>query len=120
MTAKPSTQIAVSKALQILEVFRGMNQDMPIGEAVSFLLIAAGETRGGGGLTVTELSKLGDFSLAAASRYMRSLASKNRHGEPGHDIITDYRDPIDDRRKVLRVSEKGNVVLQQLADILKK
>jgi len=56
---------------------------MPMGEAVSFILIALGENREGGGLTVTELGSRGGFALSSASRHMKSLGKKNRRGEPG-------------------------------------
>ena len=112
------SRIAVNQALQILEIFRDMDQEMPIGEAVSFLLIANGQTRDGGGLTVTELSRLGGFALATASRYMKSLSLKNRRGEPGHEIVTDARSPLDDRMKVLRISPKGQRVIHHIQQVL--
>lgn len=112
-------RIAVNRALQILNIFRDLDQEMPIGEAVSFLLIANGETRDGGGLTVTELGRQGGFALATASRYMKSLALKNRRGEPGHEVVTDERDPTDDRRKVLRISTKGQRVLTRIQTALR-
>jgi len=120
MSNANNKKLSANKALEILEIFRGFNPDMPMGEAVSFLLIANGETREGGGLTVTELGKLGDFSLAAASRYMRSLSTKNRQGELGHEVVTDHRDPLDDRRKVLRLSDKGREVVGRINGVLEK
>ena len=112
------SRIAVNQALQVLEIFRDLDQEMPIGEAVSFLLIANGQTRAGGGLTVTELGRLGGFALATASRYMKSLSLKNRRGEPGHEIVTDERDPLDERRKVLRISPKGGRVIHRIQQAL--
>ena len=112
------SKIAVSKALQIMGLFRELNQDMPIGEVVSFLTIATKETQNGGGLTVTELGVQGGFSLASASRYMRSLSSKNRQGGEGHGVVTDLRDPMDDRRKVLRISPKGQEIVASIHRIL--
>lgn len=108
------SRIAVNKALQVLEIFRTLNTEMPIGEAVSFLLIAIGETKDGGGLTITELKEKGDFALATSSRYTQSLSLKDRHGRPGHEIITSVRDPLDDRRKILRISPKGSRIIQQI------
>ena len=117
MTSAES-KLAVGKALQIMGLFRELNQDMPIGEVVSFLTIAAAETQSGEGLTVTELGQRGEFSLASASRYMRSLSSKNRQGGAGHEVVTDARDPLDDRRKVLRISPKGYGIIANIRKIL--
>ena len=67
--ATPETKRALSNALQILEVFRSIDPDMPMGEAVSFLMIALGEQPDGGGLSITELKDHGGFVLSSASRY---------------------------------------------------
>jgi DNA-binding MarR family transcriptional regulator len=112
------SRIAVNQALQLLDIFRDLDAEMPIGEAVSFLLIASGETRDGGGLTVTELSRQGGFALASASRYMKSLSLMNRQGHPGHEVVTNERDPQDERKKVLRISSKGQRVLKRIQQVL--
>ena len=106
--------VAISKALQLLNIFRDMDPDMTMGEAVSLLFIAQGERKDGGGLTVTELSAKGDFALSSASRYMKSLGKKDRHGRPGEEVVSDARDPNDERRKILRLTTKGRRVLAQV------
>lgn len=111
-------RIAVNRAIQVIDVFRELNRNMPVGEAMSFLLIAQGETKDGGGLTVTELTARGGFSLAAASRYMHSLGAENRKGDPGHQLVTSERDATDDRRKVLRVTPLGTRILRKLQAII--
>lgn len=107
-------QITTRKALQALEIFRALDTDMPIGEAVAFLLIALGETKDGGGLTVTEVGQQGGFSLASASRHMKSLNKIDRYGKAGHELVIDPRDPKDDRRKVLKLTHKGRTILNQI------
>ena len=107
-------RVTTRKALQILETFRALDSDMPIGEAVSFLLIVLGETKDGGGLTVTEVGQQGGFSLASASRHMKSLNKTDRYGKPGHELVIDPRDPNDDRRKVLKLTHKGRTILNQI------
>ena len=87
---------------------------MPIGCIIGFLLIAQGETTEGGGLTVTEMSKKGEFALSTGSRYMNYLNKKDRRGNPGLELITDPRDPMDDRRKVLKLSSQGRRVVSQI------
>ena len=57
------------RALQLMEVFRSIDPDMPIGAAVSYLMIALGERSDGTGLSVTELAKSGEFPLSNASRW---------------------------------------------------
>ena len=112
------SRISISRALKLLAVFRDMDADMPMGEAVSLLLIAQGETKEGGGLTVTDLRDRGEFALSSASRYMRALAKKDRHGRPGQELVADSRDPLDERKKVLRLTPKGRRVIEQINTIV--
>lgn len=111
-------KVTANRVLQVLDIFRDLDADMPIGEAVSFAHIALGETQGGGGLTVTELGERGGFALASASRYMKSLGKKNRHGDPGHEVVADTRDPLDERRKVLRLTPKGHRIVQRMKSVV--
>ena len=97
-----------------LDLFRDIDSGMTVGEIAAFLLIAQGETKDGGGLTVEELMKAGEFALSSASRYSNGLAEKNRKGEPGRQLVTNFRDPADDRRKVLRLTPKGARLIQQI------
>ena len=114
MSNADTTRITANKALQVLEIFRALDTDMPVGEVVSFLLIALGETSDGGGPTVTEVGQKGGFSLASASRHVKSLGNMDRYGKKGHELVTDPRDPKDDRRKVLKLTHKGRTILNQI------
>ena len=107
-------KIVIGRALRILEVFRAIDPDMPMGEAVSFLLIANGESREGGGLSVTKLGTQGGFVLSSASRYVQALGKADRHKRPGHELVSDLRDRADDRRKILRLTPKGNRIITQI------
>lgn len=114
---KLEAKVSVHKALQVLEVFRAIDPDMPMGTAVSFLMIANGETDEGG-LSVTELSKQGDFALSSASRYVQNLGEMDRHRRPGHDLVSDRVDPMERRRKVLKLTAKGKRVLNQIRNAI--
>ena len=109
-TASPEARLSLLRALRLLEVFRSLDQDLPMGEAVSFLMIATGETLEGG-LSVTELSQRGKFGLSSASRYVQSLGAVNRHRKPGHELVIDPVDPMERRRKILKVSPQGQHII---------
>lgn len=113
----PRSRVALSRALNILEVFRTIDPDMKMGEAVGFLMIAAGETHDGG-LSVTELSKQGGFALSSASRYAQALGELNRHHKPGYELVKDEVDLMERRRKILRVTPKGRRILAQITNIV--
>jgi DNA-binding MarR family transcriptional regulator len=91
---------------------------MTVGEIAAFLLVAQGETKDGGGLTVEELMKAGEFALSSASRYSNGLAEKDRNGNPGKQLISNLRDPADDRRKVLRLTPKGQRLVQLIGQAI--
>lgn len=117
MTTSPTlsqeTRLALEKILRALEVFRSDDRDMPIGEAVSFLSIALSETKEGG-MSVTELSKLGDFSLASASRHAQALGKFDRRRDPGLEWIEDSVDLMERRKKILKVTAQGRRIVAQL------
>lgn len=113
------SRIAVSKARRVLQVFRELDQNMPIGQAVAFLTIYEGQDNDGGGLTVTELQKQGGFALSSASRYTNGLAEKDRRGQEGLHLITNDRDPASDARKILRMTPKGDSLVSSIRTIMK-
>lgn len=117
-TNNTSNKVTANRVLQVLDIFRELDSDMPMGEAVALVVIALGETRQDGGLTVTELGQRGGFALASASRYMKSLGRKNRRGEMGHEVVVDVRDPMDDRRKILRLTPKGSRLIARMKNVV--
>lgn len=85
-----------------------------MGEAVTFLLIAVRETRDTG-LSVTEVSKLGGFALSSASRYVQNLGVQDRHKRPGLELVSDNVDMMERRRKILRITAKGQATVEDVA-----
>ncbi len=113
-----SSRVTINRAIQLLDLFRTEDSTMPIGEAIAFLLVAQGESRDGGGLNITELKDRGGFTLATASRYTQALSKKDRHGELGKELISNERDPMSDRQKILRVSNKGRTLIHKIETVL--
>ena len=109
----PTTRAALEKILQVLEVFRLGDRDMPLGEAVSFLLVALGETRDGG-ISITDLSKAGDFSLASASRHIQALGEFDRRRDPGLEWVSDSVDLMERRKKILKITPQGRRIVSLL------
>ena len=114
------TRVLLSKALQILEVFRGLDDEILIGEAASLLTIALGQSSDGAGLGVTDLKNRLDIALATAGRYSNSLATFDRNKGPGTELISNHRHPTDDRRKVLRLTAQGVRLLGRIENILRE
>jgi DNA-binding MarR family transcriptional regulator len=122
MPAQPApldkeTRIALNRVKSALETFLALDRDMPMGEALAFLHIALGETADTA-LSIKELQDRATFPMSTASRYVHSLAEMDRHGRQGKEMITHPRDPLDDRRKVLRITAKGRRIANQLRTAL--
>jgi DNA-binding MarR family transcriptional regulator len=112
-----TTKIAAERILRVLEVFRDLGDtDMPIGEAIAFLTIALGQDdKNDRALSVTEVHTRTGYSLSAASRYVQALGKLDRRLNPGLELVSDHTDPTERRRKVLRLTPKGERVLGRIA-----
>ena len=108
-------KITATKALRVLEMFREYNDDIPIGEVVSFFLIAGGEKPDGTGPTQKELMKLGGFGKSSASRYSHGLATVTRQGNPGHDLV---QIQTLGQEVSLTLTPKGNNLIQKIQNII--
>lgn len=118
-TMNATPRIAVSKATQILSIFMGLGSKVLMGEAYSLLLIASGETQEGGGITITELASKSGVALSTASRTVDALTNDGkRSGGAGYALITSTRDPMDDRRKILRLTAKGRRTIETISHLL--
>ena len=117
-TMSTSTQdfdLAISKAIQVMEVFRDMDATMPIAEAMSFLLLANEDED-------TTLQHVGDqlgFSLSTASRHVQALGKFDRNNEPGLELLTDPVDGNNRRKKTRLLTPKGRLLVERLVHILK-
>lgn len=85
-----------------------------MGAAKALLTVASSEVT-----SVTDLSRLTGCAPSSASRYVHYLSDRDRHGNPGHGLIESYSDPKDSRRKALRLTERGELLVQMLAGVLR-
>ena len=104
------TKIVISKSLQIMEVFRRLDNTMPLAEAMSFLMIANQED-----ITLQDLMKSLDYALSTASRHSQHLGKLDRNRERGLELISETTDPMDRRKTIRTLTKKGENVLAQLS-----
>lgn len=103
----------IAAALEVLQLFRSIDPNMPIGAARSFLLIATEQ-----GISVSDLKARGGSALSSASRYHRYLGGRDRHQKPGKGLITAAPSAVDVRKKSLKLTPKGRLLMGQIAAIL--
>lgn len=108
----------LSKIRKILNTFRMLDTDMTIGEAIALVEIANSMTDDGGGATITGLSQTLNFPLSSTSRYTIKLAGKAKNGDPDKALITNKRNPLNDVSKELRLSPRGQLVIDQICSLV--
>lgn len=95
--------------IQILELFRGYDPDMPIQYALSFLTVARRE-----GMSVGELAEALGIAQSSASRNVAALSRWRAFEKPGHGLIESREDPRERRRKILELTPEGRAFLERL------
>jgi DNA-binding MarR family transcriptional regulator len=99
----------LKEALRLFSGIRQIDPEMPLQQAHCFLLIAEAEE----GLSLSDLAKKAGIGLATASRYVGALGKINRHREAGLQIIESFEDPMERRKKIIRLTSKGKFALKQ-------
>ena len=117
-TLNKETLSKLSRLRKILNTFRMLDSDMTIGECISLIEIAKNMEDDGSGITVTNLSTTCDFPLSSTSRYTIKLAGKNKGGDADSALISNNRSPTSDRTKELRLTPRGNLVINQLTELM--
>lgn len=83
--------------------------DMPISQAYALLLIARYE-----GLSVKDLAHRADIGMATASRYVSMFGKTIRPGESGMGLVEAVDDPMERRKKIIKLTPKGKQVIAKL------
>lgn len=102
---------ALMRMLAALEEFRKLDPEMPIQQAVTFLVIAANE-----GLSLREVAERTGQAHSSTSRNVAALGEVHRYGKPGHRVIAATEDPLERRKKTITLTHKGRTVLKTIID----
>ena len=96
-----------------LKFIRGISRieaEMPLQQLHCLLVIAQAEE----GLSLTEIAQKVGIGLATASRYVAALGKQNRHREEGLLLVESFEDPMERRKKIIRLTTKGKAALNKL------
>lgn len=99
----------VDEAIRLLKGIRSIDAEMPIQQLHCLLLIAQVEE----GLSLSDLAKKAGIGLATASRYVAALGKMNRHREEGLKLIESFENPMERRKKIIRLTHKGKLTLMK-------
>lgn len=101
--------MTLDDALRLFQGIKQVDGEMPLQQFHCFLLIAAAEE----GLSLSDLAKKADIGLATASRYVAALGKINRHREEGLKLIEAFENPMERRKKIIRLTPKGKLTLKK-------
>lgn len=105
---QPVTEAAHS-LVRVCDVFRGIDEEMPIQTVKTFLLVAANP-----GIGIVDIQKHLDVSSATASRNVARLGQVKGKGQAGHGLVQAAENPMDRRFKRVRLTERGEALLNRL------
>lgn len=120
MTVKDSEKSAVRydryalvQLLRAIEAFRAIDPDMPLQTAASFLYCGIYP-----GCTMRDIQKNLSISQSSCSRNVAALSDRHRLGKPGPGLLEAVEDPVERRRKIVRLSERGEEMAVGLSEAL--
>lgn len=96
--------------LKFIQGIAKIESEMPLQQLHCLLVISQSEE----GLSLTELAQKVGITLATASRYVAALGKQNRHREEGLCLVEAFEDPMERRKKIIRLTTKGKIAVQKL------
>lgn len=102
---------ALVQLFKAIEEFRGIDPEMPSQSAALFLYSAIYP-----GCTMTDLQKNLGMSQASCSRNVSALSEWHRLEKPGLGLIVASPDPMERRRKIVQLTEKGEQLAVSLTE----
>jgi DNA-binding MarR family transcriptional regulator len=100
----------LNDSVKFLKNVQKVNNEMPLQQLLCLLVVAKDDE----GLSLTEVAREADVSLTTASRYISALGKQNRKREEGLNLIESYEDPMERRKKIIRLTPKGKATLRKL------
>lgn len=98
------------EAIQLLSAVQRIDPEMPLQQLLCLLVISESEE----GMSLTDVSKKVGIGLATASRYVSALGKVTRHRTEGLNFIESFEDPMERRKKIIRMTMKGKIALRNI------
>lgn len=110
-TERVAARIGITRLIGAVVVIREVAPDIGI-QAVHMLLEVARKP----GITVSELIRKTGLSQSSCSRNLALLSAQHRLGKPGLDLVYTQEDPSERRRKLARLTPKGEALMSLVVD----
>ena len=107
--ARQLTNPRLGRLLEALELFRVLDREVPAQVISTFLYVASHNP-----CHKQALEQDLGFTTASASRNTAWLSDQHRLKKPGLGLIHKYKDPSNNRRVLLALTEKGEELSERL------
>ena len=96
--------------VKLLAGISAVDPEMPLGQAKCLFIIAMSDE----GMSLTDIAKKAGIGLATASRNVAALGKINRKREEGLQLIESFEDPMERRKKIIRLTTKGKTTINRI------
>mgnify|MGYP006276605563 CR=1 FL=1 len=110
---KPLTDEVMWKICRIHQLFRVLDVEVP-GQLVAVFCYIASHNP----CNLQAIEQGLNLSPNSTSRNTDWLSSHHRLGKPGMGLITKKKDPLNQRRRIVELTDKGYLMIQQIKEIL--
>jgi DNA-binding MarR family transcriptional regulator len=107
--AKSGQMTAIAHIISLVKAFRDVDPEFPIQQIEALLWISMRP-----GISTRELCDLTGLAQASVSRNIAALGLVHRKGIPGKDFVTSESDPLEARRMVYFLTNKGRAFMAGL------
>lgn len=102
--------MTLDEVQRVLTGISAIDPEMPLQQARCLFIVAQSEE----GMSLSDIAKKAGIGLATASRYIGALGKINRHREEGLQLIESFEDPMERRKKIIRLTIKGKTVVRKI------
>ena len=98
------------EAIQFITRIAAIDPDMSLAQAKCLLIVS----KENDGMSLSDIARKAGIGLATASRYIGALGNINRHREEGLKLIESFEDPMERRKKIIRLTSKGKIAVSKI------
>lgn len=97
----------------LLTRISALEPEMPLQQIRCLFVVAESEE----GMSLSDIAKKVGIGLATASRHIGALGKINRRKEEGLQLIESFEDPMERRKKIIRLTPKGRVAIRNILGV---
>src|SRR5690554_2040446 len=113
VTSTQYDKSALRRLIRCIKELRQLSPEMTLQAAHTFLVVATEP-----GISTPELMRRTSVSQSSCSRHVGFLSDRHHKAAPGLQLVESRSDPYEGRSKIVELTEKGQQLAMELADVL--